>query len=163
MSPNDFLPHVLVLPEDRANSELANGFLLDPSLARRSIQVLAEAGGWIKVLDCFESGHIARMHKYAQRHMVLLIDFDGHEDRLELAKSRVPGNLTERVFVLGSLTKPEDLRRELGLSPEKIGAELARDCRENTAGVWEHDLLKHNAPELDRMRERVRPILFPSL
>jgi hypothetical protein len=163
MSPNDFQPHVLVLPEDRANSEVANGFLLDPSLARRSIQVLAEAGGWIKVLDCFESGHIGRMHKFPQRHMVLLIDFDGHDDRLTHARQRIPADLTDRVFVLGSLTNPEDLKRTLGLSPEKIGAELARDCRENTAGVWEHDLLKHNAHELDRMRGRVRPILFPSL
>jgi hypothetical protein len=163
MSPNDFQPHVLVLPEDRANSELANGFLLDPSLARRSIQVLAEAGGWIKVLDCFESAHVARMHKYPQRHMVLLIDFDGHDDRLTEARRRIPADLEERVFVLGSMTKPEDLKRTFGLSPEKIGTALARDCREDTNDAWGHDLLKHNTGELNRMRERVRPILFPSL
>ena len=152
----------MVLPEDRANSEVANGFLLDPSLAPRSVQVLAEAGGWTKVLDRFETDHIVEMQKYTQRHMVLLFDFDGQENRLADARNRIPPHLAERVFVIGSLTEPEELRNATGLSPEKIGLELAKDCREDTALVWGHDLLKHNAGELVRMRERVRPILFPA-
>lgn len=44
---NKYLPHVFVLPGDRANREIAIGFrlALDPSSAAR-IQVLAEVGGW---------------------------------------------------------------------------------------------------------------------
>ena len=44
MSPNKYAEHVLVLPEDRANNEIANGFLQTPSLALRKIQVLPAAG-----------------------------------------------------------------------------------------------------------------------
>ena len=59
MSVNKYLPHVLVLPEDDANRQLANGFLLDRALMTRSIQVLAEAGGWTAVLDRFKSDHVS--------------------------------------------------------------------------------------------------------
>ena len=43
--------------------------------------------------------------RYAQRFMVLLIDFDGHEDRLTYAKKVIPGHLIDRVFVLGDLDR----------------------------------------------------------
>jgi len=90
MSVNRYLPHVLVLPEDRANSQLANGFLLDEALMTRRIQVLEEAGGWTEVLDRFTLDHIGGMDAYPERVMVLLIDFDGQEDRLDRAKASSP-------------------------------------------------------------------------
>jgi hypothetical protein len=40
VSVNVFKPHVLVLPEDDANRQIVNGFLLDPSLNLRAIQAL---------------------------------------------------------------------------------------------------------------------------
>ena len=43
MSVNKFRQHVFVLPEDDANRQLANGFLLDLSV--RQVQILPEAGG----------------------------------------------------------------------------------------------------------------------
>jgi hypothetical protein len=57
MSVNKNRPHIFVLPEDDANRQLANGFFLDHSLwnRRRSFQVLAEAGGWGRVSECFQS------------------------------------------------------------------------------------------------------------
>ncbi|HEX4229241.1 MAG TPA: hypothetical protein VHZ07_11265 [Bryobacteraceae bacterium] len=60
MSVNKFKPHVLILPEDDANRQLANGFLLalDP-IVQRNVQVLPVAGGWIEVLHCFKSDHVA--------------------------------------------------------------------------------------------------------
>jgi hypothetical protein len=60
MSVNKYTPHILVLPEDDANRQLANGFLLHPSLSTQ-IQVLEEVGGWSKVLDCFEKDHVKKM------------------------------------------------------------------------------------------------------
>ncbi|MGP8253624.1 MAG: hypothetical protein ACLQHF_16465 [Terracidiphilus sp.] len=163
MAPNNYLPHVLVLPEDDADRQLANGFVLDEWLATRKIQVLEEAGGWTRVLDNFEADHVLGMENWPTRFMVLLIDFDGREDRLVQAKSRIPTHLEERVFVLGSLTDPEDLKRGIGSSLEEIGKALASDCRNETSAIWGHDLLKHNASELDRMREQIRPILFPNI
>jgi hypothetical protein len=44
MSVNKYQPHILVLPEDDANRQLANGFVLDQSVATRNIQVLEEVG-----------------------------------------------------------------------------------------------------------------------
>ena len=42
------------------------------------------------------------------------------------------------------------------------GADLARDCREDTTILWSHELLKHNADELERMAPILKPILFGS-
>lgn len=47
MSVNAYADHVLVLPEDDANRELTNGFLQEPALNPRAIQVLPVAHGWI--------------------------------------------------------------------------------------------------------------------
>ena len=163
MSVNRYLPHVVVLPEDDANRQVANGFLRDQYLSFWRIQVLEEAGGWNKVLECFLSDHVAAMKRYTGRFMVLLIDFDGEEGRLQDAKALIPGNLQDRVFVLGALSEPEALKRAIPGSYETIGLALARDCREKTNTTWGHNLLRHNASELDRLREYVRPILFPPI
>src|SRR6266478_2823150 len=100
MSVNKYHPHVLVLPEDGANRQLANGFLLDQRLSTWKIQVLEEAGGWTQVLEHFLSDHVMAMDRYPGRFMVLLIDFDGREERLQDAKQKIPGRLTDRVFIL---------------------------------------------------------------
>jgi hypothetical protein len=102
------------------------------------------------------------MNRYPARLMVLLIDFDGDKSRLDKAKAGIPNDLAERVFLLGALTKPEALRRAGLGSYEEIGLAMAEDCREGTETVWGHDLLRHNAAELERLNRSVRPILFPS-
>jgi hypothetical protein len=160
MSVSKYLPHVLVLPEDRANRQLANGFRLYHSVSIRKIDVLREAGGWNRVLEIFLSDHVVEMDRYPDRWMILLIDFDSHKERLTKIKAGIPTYLTERVFILGALSKPEALR-QAGLGTyEEIGLAMAKDCLEGTDTIWGHDLLRHNASELDRLREHVRPILF---
>ncbi|MCX6623007.1 MAG: hypothetical protein NTY38_18455 [Acidobacteria bacterium] len=161
MSVNKYQPHLLVLPEDDANRQLANGFLLELDRAVLTrIQVLPEVGGWITVLNDFESDHISGMIRYPNRYMVLLIDFDGEQERLTTAKERIPQHLRERVFVLGVLREPEDLKRA-GLGDyETIGGGIARDCREQTDTISGHELLRHNTGEFGRLRQHVRPILF---
>jgi hypothetical protein len=160
MSVNRQRPHVLVLPEDDANRQLANGFLLHPSLSAQ-IQVLVEVGGWSKALDCFEKDHVGKMNSFPDRFMVLLIDFDGQQDRLDRAKAVIPDNLKDRVFVLGVWTEPEALKANFGRPYEEIGRAIAEDCRQDTAATWDHELLRHSAGEIERMRQQVRPILFP--
>jgi hypothetical protein len=160
MSVNRFQPHVLVLPEDRANSQLANGFWLFPSLLSRRMQVLPYADGWLKVLESFEANHANGMRENVSRFMVLLIDFDNHLERLQFAQCKIPPDLAERVFILGALIEPEDLKRAGLGTLEEIGSALARDCQVDTNNVWQHEHLRHNASELKRLREHVRPILF---
>ena len=123
------------------------------------MQILEEAGGWQEVLNRFKADHLSEMDRYANRFMVLLIDFDGREDRLSAAKAAIPNHLKERVFVLGTWSEPEELRQSLG-SYETIGLAMAKDCRDNTEVTWSHRLLCHNAGELEQLRKHVRPILF---
>jgi hypothetical protein len=159
MSINKYQPHILVLPEDDANRQLANGFPLDPSLLTRNIQILEEAGGWNSVLERFSLDHVSEMQRWKSRLVILLIDFDHDEHRLEKVQAKIPHDLADRVFVLGALGEPEDLKGELG-SYETIGLALAKDCRENTDDTWRHKLLQHNTDELDRLRRHVPSILF---
>ena len=157
---NNYRPHLFVLPEDRADSEVANGFLKYPFLASRVMRVLNPAGGWLKVIEDFESNEIAKMRLYPERFMVLLFDFDNHVDRIDFAKGKVPLDIAERVLILGSLLDPENLS-SAGLGKfEEIGFALAKDCREDTNNVWGHELLRHNAGELQRLRKHIHPILF---
>lgn len=158
---NRFRPHVLVLPEDDADRQLANGFLLHLDLAPRAIQVLAEAGGWHEVVERFLRDHVRDMERYTNCFMILLIDFDDSEERLEAVKAKIPQNLANRVFFLGSLSDPEALKREFADTYENIGLRLAQDCREGTSNTWGHRLLQNNAGELGRLRASVYSILFP--
>ncbi len=160
MSCNKHQPHVLVLPEDDADSRLATGFHLQVDRNRqRRMQVLPVAGGWNEVLDLFLSIHVREMNRWHQRLMILLIDCDGHANRLDDVRTQIPANLSDRVFVLGTLTEPEDLTPELG-SLEAVGAAIANDCRERTNTVWNHDLLRHNVGEVQHLNLLVRTLLF---
>ncbi|HMD99842.1 MAG TPA: hypothetical protein VKM93_21250 [Terriglobia bacterium] len=162
MSVNENQPHVWVLPEDDANRQLANEFhQWVPWDRQRQMQVLRVARGWNKVLRLFQSVHVAEMKRCAYRLMVLLIDFDGSEERLVEAKATIPVDLADRVFILGVWSEPEALRQAKLGSYADIGKAMARGCREGTDRIWAHELLKHNASELGRLREHVRPILFP--
>jgi hypothetical protein len=42
---NKYRPHVIVIPEDDANRQIANGFLLHPAIATRAVGVMPPAGG----------------------------------------------------------------------------------------------------------------------
>ncbi|MGB8510378.1 MAG: hypothetical protein WCD76_18515 [Pyrinomonadaceae bacterium] len=159
MSVNKDRPHILVLPEDKANEQLANGFHLEFGSIRQ-MQVLPVAGGWNAVLDIFNSEHVTGMDRYFHRYMILLIDFDGVQGRLDKVKARIPEHLAGRVFILGVWSEPEDLKRVIGESCEIIGRKLAEECRNETDEIWKHDLLRHNVGELDRLREHLRLILF---
>jgi hypothetical protein len=151
MGVNRAKPHLMALPEDDANRQLANGFslALDPTVAGR-FRVLPVAGGWREVLRRFDLDQRKDMQAWPNRFMILLMDFDGRLERLDEAKRAIPQALVDRVFVLGVLTNPEELRMAQG-PLEGIGRRMAADCPAG-GGIWDHPLLQHNAPELDRMR-----------
>jgi hypothetical protein len=100
------------------------------------------------------------MDRYTDRHMVLLIDFDGEEGRLNHAMERIPERSRGRVFSLGSWTEPEALKSAGLGSYEAIGGRMANACREGPDATWGPDLLRHNESEIGRLRQHVRPILF---
>ncbi len=161
MSVNNYLPHLLVLPEDKANEELANGFLLDPSIQQNKVRVLPCAGGWSKVLASFEASQIEGLRRFPNRHLVLLVDFDDHvEERTEKFAEAFPADVKDRVFLLGTKTEPEPLRKQMRKSLEQIGKALAAECRLDEETTWKHDLLAHNTDERKRLNATVKGFLF---
>ena len=160
MGVNKARPHIFVLPEDAANRDLANGFHLRVAWNKyRQMHVLKPPGGWLEVLRTFETEHVTQMDQCANRFMLLLVDFDRHIERLDTIKARIPDRLAERVFLLGVLSEPEELRAQEG-SYETIGQRMANDCQNETETIWGHELLQHNVGELDRLRKQIRPLLF---
>jgi len=157
---NKYQPHIHVFAEDDANRQIANGFLLGPNLNNRAVKVLPLPGGWKKTVEEFTKEYAPEMRQLRHRMMVLLIDFDDNENRLSYVESHIPDDLKARVFVLGVVSEPENLRTDIKKTFEEIGEALAKDCSDNTNELWGHTLLKHNKGELDRMASSVKPFLF---
>lgn len=150
MTVNRYQSHLLILPEDDANRQVANGFC--GRFGTRQIQVLQEARGWTSVCRIFEDDYIGYMRRYPGAYMVLVVDFDGQVGRIDEMRSHIPEDLAPRVFVLGALTEPERLR-SAGLGHfEAIGDGMASDCPPVPAGLWSHPLLLHNLNEIARFR-----------
>lgn len=160
MSVNKHRPHIFVLPEDDANRAIANGFLLNQNLSLRSIQVLPCAGGWIKVQNQFETVHILQMERNQLRYMILLLDFDEMASRRDEVAKVIPSHLSERVFIVGVWSEPEELKKAGLGSLESIGSKLALECENNTREYWDHELLRHNNIEVERMASKLKHILF---
>lgn len=103
------------------------------------------------------------MRRYSGRFMILLVDCDGNpKQRLRAMQEVVPHDLVDRVFVLGTYSEPEALKRA-GLGTfEGIGRALANDCRNGTRELWSHGLLEHNQTEIARLQEAACHILVAS-
>jgi hypothetical protein len=161
MSVNKYQAHVFVIPEDRADEQIANGFVLHDQVNTRRIQVLPCANGWSSVLEKFQTEYIPHLRSYQHGYVVLLIDFDNKytSRRAEFDKV-VPDDLKNRTFVVGAKQTPELLRQALGKNWEDIGLSLADDCYSGLVVVWGHDHLKHNEPDRLRLIQCVRSFLF---
>ena len=163
MSVNKFQPHVYVIPEDRADEQIANGFVLHDQIDTRQIRVLQCANGWGDVLEKFEIEYIPYLRKWPVAHVVLLIDFDAqYEGRRKRFDDAIPADLKNRVFVVGAKETPEALKQALKMNFEKIGGSLAEDCYQGTVRLWSHELLSHNEPDRLHLVETVRSIVFPN-
>lgn len=161
MGTNKYKDHLLILLEDDANRQIANGFLQNLNLDQRAIQTLSLSRGWENVLSDFTKKHLLGIRKYPKRRILLLIDFDEqYSDRLQQIRKCIPEDVAKRVFVLGAHKEPEDLKKSINKSYEQIGEALAQDCFDGTEETWGHELLQHNKPELERMATSVQPFLF---
>ena len=159
MTANKHLAHLYVLPEDDANSRIATGFHLEVDSIRQ-MDVLPVAGGWAEVVNRFKSDHVSELDRYPTRYMILMVDFDKKSDRLKKVKAAIPEHLVERVFVLGSWSEPEDLKKNKLGTLESIGQTLAKECRDKTNTLWDHALIKHNVPEVARIPDNILDVLF---
>jgi hypothetical protein len=160
MRANKYRPHVLLIPEDDANRQFANGFLLHDAVDENRVDIRSPAGGWTKVLEIFESEYLHLLRGSPYAHVIMLIDFDEVEDRILQFEHRIPQDVSSRVFVIGAKDEPETLKGQLKMGLEKIGFALAQDCFKGEFEVWNHSHLIHNRAELLRLVDVVKPILF---
>jgi hypothetical protein len=158
---NKYAPHVYVIPEDARNEQIANGFVGHHQVRHMRIKVMPPAGGWLHVLETFCAEYISKLREYPDAHVVMLIDFDDEvEKRKGKFQEEIPEEFESRVFVVGSKHDPETLKKARKIGFEEIGKSLADDCDANTAGLWDHEQLRHNATERQRLVQNVKPFLF---
>lgn len=160
MAVNKYKDHVWVLSEDSKTRQIANGFVLHPSINIRCIDIRPFSGGWPKVLKDLKNEHLCGLRNYQHRHLVILVDFDNFgEDRREIFKD-IPEDVKERVYVIGPSVEVESLEKDAGLTAEIIGTELAKACANGEPGLWKNKFLEHNETELKRLRDSVKSFLF---
>jgi hypothetical protein len=129
MSVNAERPHLLVLPEDDANRQLANGFITYPDVYTNVIKVLPIAGGWTRTRDIFIKDHVSNMRVKPKRRFVLLLDFDNKEEyRTRDVWTCIPGDLQDRTYLIGVASNPEDFKKKAKKTLEQIGRTLAEEC-----------------------------------
>ncbi|OYW76080.1 MAG: hypothetical protein B7Z37_10400 [Verrucomicrobia bacterium 12-59-8] len=166
MSANNYLPHLLVLPEDDANRQILVGFRNHHAVNFRRMDVQNIAGGWLVAVKSVKDEHVPLMRKFPKRHVLLVIDFDGHSERRDQILSEIPAELKSRFYILSCSDEPERLlasmgvRAEEGSKLETLGKCLASDCDHNTNETWEHEMLAHNEAELERLKTNVKGFLF---
>jgi hypothetical protein len=161
VSVNVHRPHLIVIPEDKANRDIINGFSEYLEINQRQFWVEDLARGWTngsKRLDELARGH---MIKYTHSYAVLVIDFDGQEDRGSKIRLALPKAVRDRIFIIGALSEPESLRDDTGLSYEGLGRQMAKSCSESNFDFWQRQkLLRHNMQEVGRLSESVSKLFF---
>ena len=160
MSVNRRKPHLIVIPEDKADQDIVNGFSIFLKPGERQFQVTKPAGGWVKGRNKLLELSNSCLQTNLFTHVVLIIDFDNYNDRGTEIMSQVPEGVRDRVFVIGVLSNPEDLKRSLNKNFEQIGSQIAEGCKDSSIDFWQHDLLVHNIEEIRRLSGAVRDIFF---
>jgi hypothetical protein len=159
---NKYNPHLVVLFEDKAYRDIYNGFRLNANINLGVLHGMRLSNGWHKVVDDFVDEYINYLRQWQNANLLMLIDFDDDAERAETIKNdKIPLDLQNRVFILGSLIEAENLRPDFGRNYEKLGKCLAKDCVDGTMDAWGHPLLQHNADRnLQRLITSVKPFLF---
>jgi hypothetical protein len=165
MSVNRFREHVIVVPEDDADRQLALGFVLHAAVNRTHIRLDGIADGWPNLLRRLREEYIGHLRRFPGGHVVLLMDFD---DRIEERRRALENLVAEfddrgqwegRVYLLGAAKDPEQLVREFGTHETRIGERLADECFREKFEWWDDELLAHNRETRERLSV-VRGTLF---
>ena len=159
MSVNRNQEHLLILPEDKACGDIVAAFIANvEERFSRKAQLLSPAGGWRHAIEQVSSDD-NDLGSYPMRHLLLVIDFDDHAERRNEIEAAIPQQLSNRVYIVGSLKEAEDLKPVFGRY-ELVGEALWKACMDQTNDPWEHELLAHNLPEVKRLMPIVQRLLF---
>jgi hypothetical protein len=158
MAVNYHRPHLVVLSEDDATRSLAVGF---SDQVPGPMEIRKPSGGWPSVLHEFEHRYLAHLKRYADAHVLMVIDFD-HQfpSRLAHFQSKIPREVATRVYILGAENEAETLKAEQKMHWGPLGAKLADECRQQQHVHWICPQLAHNGPEVARLNANVRSFLI---
>ena len=160
MAVNVYKPHLYVIPEDDADRQFADGFELDYRLKPRAMQVMPTAGGWMKVVEKILDDYVPKVRRNRHTHVIGIIDCDEHPKRIEEQLERIPEDVRDRIFLLGTLEDPQAFKRSVNQSFEKIGIDLADECFRKQFELWRHAHFSHLYDEIDRAAGTLHSILF---
>jgi len=169
-SGNRYSKHVILFPEDKLCSDIAQGFVESDCVDDRRCWVHHNYGtGWSSVVDGIDDFGLGR---FKESHLVLVIDFDrAGESRCKSIKERIASlPYKDRIYLIGAAAEADDLKRQVAdarnkkaVSPRDVGMALAEDSSRSAdcrGGVWGLSQLRHNLSELSRLCASVRDILF---
>ena len=165
MSINKYKQHLLILSEDDAYKDIANGFVNHFAIIGNQVHIAQSAGGWGELLDLFSKKYLDDVRKYKERFVLLLLDLDGELNRTSQILTAIPSDVKDRVFFLCCLGEAEGIKKELGHGKfEDFGKRLAESCYNSTYdkfdSIWGCQQLNHNNVELTRLATAVHPLLF---
>ncbi|MGL4209685.1 MAG: hypothetical protein ACRCTY_09900 [Candidatus Adiutrix sp.] len=162
-------PQLRVYSEDSAWQAIVNGFLTHDAIAIRRIKTNPVAGGWLKLLEKFESVYVKEIKENTNNYVyvLLLLDLDKNSERRSLINEKILATGTEdRVFTLCAQHESESIKKDLECSGfEAIGKKLADSCfagnMQERQSPWLCQELKGNQSELERLSKVMRSIIFP--
>ena len=93
MSSDSSKLHVLVLPEDQANHEIANGFRgheLNNDRNQRQIQVEEVGRGWRRTCETFKEDYVPRLRSITTRDVIILTRHSRNQKGMQSAHHERP-------------------------------------------------------------------------
>jgi len=93
---NKYTNHLVVYTEDDATRELANSFLDNFAFNRRLVKMCR---GWHDAAD--RAVHDDQLKNNGTRRVVILIDLDKAQNRIECIKQDIAPEFQDHIFVVG--------------------------------------------------------------
>lgn len=161
MSANKYTQHLIVIPEDQAVRDMVNGFSTLLEINERQFYVYDLARGWERGKETLLKLSKGYMREYPSSYALLIVDFDRNAHRGSEIKNQIPEEVRDRVFVVGVLNEPVNLKNSTGMKFEQLGLQIAEGCKDSNIDFWERqELLAHNVDEIRRLSKAVRNLFF---
>jgi hypothetical protein len=140
---------------------MVNGFSTLLEINERQFYVYDLARGWERGKETLLKLSKGYMREYPSSYALLIVDFDGNAHRGSEIKNQIPEEVRDRVFVVGVLNEPVNLKNSTGMKFEQLGLQIAEGCKDSNIDFWERqELLAHNVDEIRRLSKAVRNLFF---
>jgi hypothetical protein len=140
---------------------MVNGFSTLLEINERQFYVYDLARGWERGKETLLKLSKGYMREYPSSYALLIVDFDRNAHRGSEIKNQIPEEVRDRVFVVGVLNEPVNLKNSTGMKFEQLGLQIAEGCKDSNIDFWERqELLAHNVDEIRRLSKAVRNLFF---